>query len=106
MAEVAISTGDGIPVPGISMGSSLAVHVRVSASQPIRPVLGVGVKTSLGLPLFGINNYIVSGKALDEFQGEAVITCHFDRPPLMPGMYGIDLYLGDGADEYDMIREA
>jgi len=106
MTEVAVSSGDAIPASGIPMGSDLAVHVTFRAEEPIHPVLGVVVKTPLGFSLFGINNRIAYAKPLPKIQGEAVITCQFDRPALMPGKYYLDLYLGDPAQELDVVKDA
>src|SRR2546425_10372668 len=44
-------------------------------------------------------------EALNEVCGEAVITCHFDDLPLMPGKYYLDLFLVPG-DERDVVRDA
>jgi lipopolysaccharide transport system ATP-binding protein len=106
MMEVAISSGDGVSVAGINMGSPLAVHVLFRSDAPIYPVLGVVVKTPMGVSLFGINNRTIHAKNIRKVLGEAVITLQFDHPPLMPGKYYLDLYLGDPAQELDVVKEA
>jgi len=35
-----------------------------------------------------------------------VIACSFDRLPLLPGRYAIDLSLGDGFRELDVVNDA
>ena len=75
-------------------------------NEPIQPVLGVVVKTGFGFRLFGINNRIVAGQTLNEVSTEAVITCQFDRMPLMPGTYYLDLYLGDPFGDIDVVTDA
>ncbi len=87
------------------MGCPLAIHVRFHADQPIHPVLGVVLKTAFGLSVFGITNRIMCAEALSQVCGEAVITCHFDNLPLMPGKYYLDLFLVPG-DERDVVRDA
>ena len=106
MVEVFLSSGDGVPVSEIQMGSSLAIHVVFRVREPIQPVLGVVVKTGFGFRLFGINNRIVAGQTLNEVSTEAVITCQFDRMPLMPGTYYLDLYLGDPFGDIDVVTDA
>src|SRR5262249_16387708 len=64
------------------------------------------VKTAFGLSLFGMNNRVMHAKPLREVQGEAVITIQFEEPPLMPGKYYLDLYLGDAVEEKDVVKDA
>jgi len=45
-------------------------------------------------------------KSMKEIRGEAVITCRFDSPPLMPGKYYLDLYLGDMVGDRDIVKDA
>ena len=106
MMKVTVSSGDGVSLAGIKMGSPLAVHVLFRSDAPIYPVLGVVVKTPMGVSLFGINNRTIHAKSIREVEGEAIITLQFDHPPLMPGKYYLDLYLGDPAQELDVVKEA
>ncbi len=106
LLEVAISSGDGIPISRVPMGASFSVHVLFRADEPIRPFLGIAVKTAAGFSLFGINNGITYAKAPDEVYGQCLITCQFEKVPLMPGKYYVDLYLGDAAGHHDVAKEA
>ena len=105
MMEVTVSNGDAVPVAGIPMGTALGVHVSFRATKPIHPVLGVNVKTASGFTLFGNNNRVMS-QTLSEIQGEGLITMVFPAPPLMPGRYHLDLWLGDPAGDYDIVLDA
>ena len=54
------SEGDG-QVGVVRMGAPLAVAVDFNAPHPIRPTLGITLKTADGMPLFGVSN-----RALDQ----------------------------------------
>jgi lipopolysaccharide transport system ATP-binding protein len=91
----------------LRMHEGLSIHVGVSsASAPIRPVLGVVVKTALGVPLFGVNNRSTSSAQRSEAVTEGVITCRFASLPLLPGKYLLDLYCGDARHDLDVVHEA
>jgi hypothetical protein len=75
------------------------VQVNFSAPYPVRPILAVTVKTAQGMSLFGVSNRWT----LQGFDGlcadQGTISCNFERLPLMPGTYILDLYFGDFADQ-------
>ena len=106
MTEVVVSTGNGVPAVGIPMGSPLAVHVLFQSNEPIHPVLGVVVKTVSGFSLFGACPRVLPRLPVDELTAEAVITCQFEDPALMPGKYILDLYFGDSVADLDIVKEA
>lgn len=105
MTEVSLG-GSAAAGSGIRMGDPLEIRVRFDASMPLRPVLGVVVKTSMGLPLFGINNRLVPAYQFEECTATGMIACRFDSLPLMPGSYQIDLFFGDQFRDVDAVREA
>jgi lipopolysaccharide transport system ATP-binding protein len=72
----------------------------------MRPILGVVVKTALGIPLFGVNNRFLASHDADEPISEGTVTCHFASLPLMPGTYLLDLYCGDWHRDIDVVHEA
>ena len=69
-------------------------------------MLGVVVKTGLGLALFGINNRIVPGFRFEKPVSSGVITCRFASLPVMPGDYALSLYFGNDQNDIDTVREA
>jgi hypothetical protein len=75
------------------------VQVNFSTPFRVRPILAVTSKTVRGMPLFGLSNRWT----LQGFDGlcadRGVISCKFERPPLMPGTYVLDLYFGDFSDQ-------
>jgi lipopolysaccharide transport system ATP-binding protein len=99
--------GQSGPSAVLPMGGSLAIAVRFDA-RPLclRPVLGVVIKDYYGTPLFGINNRIIPGFQFADPVAEAEIVCRYEELPLMPGHYGIDLYLGNDSADVDIVHDA
>lgn len=107
MRSVTLLDEGGNSVSSIRMGGTLGISVEFASSRgAIRPVLGVTIKNSYGMPIFGINNRIVKGYSFPDPLSESEITCHFRDLPLMPGSYSVDLYLGDEYQDYDAIYDA
>jgi lipopolysaccharide transport system ATP-binding protein len=98
------------PLSGeLHMGGPLTIRVDFeSPDRPLKPpVLGVVIKTSLGIPLLGVNNIVLPAPELAAGLQRGSVVCHFDSIPLMPGRYLLDLYLSDTyAQVMDMIPEA
>ena len=94
MSKVTLSDGTQSPVSLIRMGTTLSIHVDFDVKgAPIQPVLGVVIKTSLGNPVFGVNNLFIPGFEFNHISSHGTISCHLDRLPLIRGTYLIDLYL-------------
>jgi homopolymeric O-antigen transport system ATP-binding protein len=109
MQSVNLHTGDGVPTGVFRMGSPLAVRVEFAAQGPIRPILGVALKTAEGMPLFAVSNRLTHDGSNGAEVRNGSIECSLDSLPLMPGTYQLDLYLGDFGDpsrDLDVIREA
>jgi hypothetical protein len=91
------------------VGSPLTVRVEFAAPGPIRPILGVALKTAEGMPLFAVSNRFTHDGSNGEELRNGNIECNLDSLPLMPGSYLLDLYLGDFGDpavDLDVVREA
>jgi lipopolysaccharide transport system ATP-binding protein len=93
----------------LRMGEPLEAAVEFRAPRPIRPILGIAVKTATGTALFGVSNRwthdLMDGDRIER----GTITCRIDSLPLMPGTYELDLYIGDFGDpsrDLDVIRDA
>ncbi len=103
-----LSEGDG-PTDVVRMGAPFEVSVDFSAPHPIRPILGIILKTAEGMPLFGVSNRWTNQGVDAQRVSSGRITCGFESLPLMPGTYQLDLYLGDFGDpsrDLDIIRDA
>jgi lipopolysaccharide transport system ATP-binding protein len=106
MDRVALLDEFDRPLTSVSMGDGLSVSVSFASSGlAFCPVLGVVVKNSVGTAVFGVNNRLVNGFRFEKKQS-GVIYCHFASLPLMPGIYSIDLYLGDEHQNLDAVTDA
>ncbi len=107
MTQVTLYSGGGLPSSCVRMGENLCIRVDFQgSSEPLSPVLGVIVKNLYGMPIFGVNNRFIPGYEFSKSVNKGTITCHLDRPPLLPGTYFLDLYLGDRNQDLDVVYEA
>jgi lipopolysaccharide transport system ATP-binding protein len=107
MLRVTLSDGNRSPISCIKTGSSLSILVDVDVKgSPIQPVLGVGIRTNLGVLLVGVNSRTLSGCELGKVHGPATITCRLDDLPLMPGSYLVDLLFSDDRRDIDVVYNA
>lgn len=107
MQDVALTSSEGSPTSIVRMGQGVAITVSLECRErPIKPVLGVVVKDQYGAALFGNNNRVVPGFRFDTPLAEGRIVCRFPQIPLMPGAYTLDLYLGNDAEDVDVIYDA
>jgi lipopolysaccharide transport system ATP-binding protein len=103
MVQVSVDAGDTREIPVIQMGGRLSIRVQFDCGgETIRPVLGVVIKDRYEVAVFGINNRIVPGFAYTDPVRAGTISCQFASIPLMPGTYGVDLYLGEEQDAVDV----
>ena len=109
MRSVSLHVSDGVPTSVLRMGSSLAVRVEFAAPSPVRPILGVVVRTTDGSPIFAVSNRFTNEGWDGEKRRSGSITCRFESLPLMPRTYLLDLHFGDFGDmtrDSDVICEA
>jgi lipopolysaccharide transport system ATP-binding protein len=107
MTTASLMGADGRPTTTVLAGSRLSVQVAFDWQRaPMRPVLGVVIKTAARAPVFGVDNRTIGGFRLPLGTGHRTIICHFDELPLMPGRYLIDLYLGDESRTADVVIDA
>ncbi len=103
-----LSEGDG-PTGVVRMGAPFEAMVEFGMTRPIRPVLGITLKTAKGMPLFGVSNRWTNQGVDNHRAASGKMTCKFERLPLMPGTYLLDLRFGDFSDpsrDLDIIRDA
>ncbi len=90
----------------LRMGQGIEVSVEFERdSSPFRPVLGVAVSNYLGVPVFCVDNRFIAG-FLFEPQDRGTITCIIPKLSLMPGLYSIELFLGDSQRSLDRVADA
>jgi len=106
MTAVALSEGNSDFSAAFKMGGRLTVSVSFASERAFTPVLSVTVKNMHGLAIIRANNQFIGGFNFDQRQDSGTITCTFDKLPLLPGRYAIDLSLGDGFRELDAVNDA
>jgi lipopolysaccharide transport system ATP-binding protein len=109
LQSIRLISGGGGPTGVVRMGAQFEATVDFSAPHPIRPILGITLKTGEGAPLFGVSNRWTNQGINNQRVSSGKVTCKFERLPLMPGTYLIDLYFGDFGDpsrDLDIIRDA
>jgi Wzt C-terminal domain len=89
------------------MGSSVSVSVTFFCeANPIVPVIGIVIKNAHGLAILGVNNKYIGGYRFEERVCSGIISRKIERLPLVSGKYALDLYLGDGPQDVDVIYDA
>jgi lipopolysaccharide transport system ATP-binding protein len=106
MTAVTLSQGNTGISAALKMGGSLTVSVSFCAERAFSPVLGVAVKNLHGLTIIRANNQFIGGFNFAQRWNSGIVSCTFDRLPLLPGRYAIDLSLGDGFRELDAVNDA
>jgi lipopolysaccharide transport system ATP-binding protein len=92
----------------IRMGSTVSIRVKFEAPWPIRPCLGLTIKTERGFRVFHVSDRFASQLASRLPVTSGVVTCEIPQIPLMPGRYVVDLWLEDFANQtpLDMVADA
>jgi lipopolysaccharide transport system ATP-binding protein len=108
MTGITLRNGDNVLAAAFRMGAaSLSVSVSFAAeSRAILPVIGIVVKNAHGFAIVGVNNKFIGGYRFENRVRSGTISCMVDSPPLLPGKYSLDVYLGDGAQDVDVVYDA
>ncbi|MBV8453761.1 MAG: ABC transporter ATP-binding protein [Deltaproteobacteria bacterium] len=106
MTAVTLTEGSGEFSAAFKMGGRLTVSVSYGAERAFTPVLGVTVKNMHGLAIIRADNQFIGGFNFDQRHNSGTITCTFDKLPLLPGRYAIDLSLGDSFRDLDVVNDA
>ena len=107
MTDVTLLNEGGEATACLRMGSGLTVRVGLrDLPSPIRPNLGVVVKTALGVPVFGVNHRTVIRTPPPEAISRGWVSCRVADLPLMPGRYHLDLQCGDWDRQVDIVHDA
>jgi lipopolysaccharide transport system ATP-binding protein len=106
MTTVMLSEGGSQSSAAFKMGERLSVSVSFGSDRAFTPVLNVTIKNMHGLAIIRANNLFIEGSNFVQRQNSGTIACTFDKLPLLPGRYAIDLSLGDGFRELDAVSDA
>ncbi len=107
MKQVTLLDSAGAPATTLRMGEGFSVRVGFAFdAKPVRPVLGLTIKTFIGANVLSVDNRFVGGYQFTEPMQQGTITCRFDSLPLIPGKYLLDLYFGDEHQSLDAVFDA
>jgi lipopolysaccharide transport system ATP-binding protein len=106
MTAVTLSGHDTRFSAALKMGERLTVSVNFCSERAFAPVLNVTVKNMHGLAIIRANNLFIGGFDSVQRQNSGMIACTFEKLPLLPGRYAIDLSLGDGFRDLDAVSDA
>ncbi|MGH7986166.1 MAG: ABC transporter ATP-binding protein [Candidatus Binataceae bacterium] len=106
MRRVEVRSSADAPPGMVRMGAAMEIQVEYEAPSPLRPVLGVTVRTVQGVPVFCVSDRHHWQLAGCKPSAHATVVCAIEHVPLMPGNYVIDLWLGDAGVDLDVILDA
>jgi lipopolysaccharide transport system ATP-binding protein len=107
VTSAVLSSGGRAGVSSVRMGCPLDVAVTFQCgAQQLRPVLGLVIRSLVGAPVFTVDNRFIPGYRFPDPVAEGTITCSFEKLPLMPGTYMVDIYFGDETRSRDVILDA
>jgi lipopolysaccharide transport system ATP-binding protein len=87
--------------------AEITVGYDASAFHPIQsPVLGVVINHAVQGTVGGVNTRMTGFVAEGTGHTKGVLTCRLNRLPLLQGLYTVDVWLGDGATDVDVVEAA
>ena len=104
--RVAVQSSDGASKTTFAIGEDLIITARVKANGIRSLVAGVVVNCATGASVGGLNTRM-TGTKLDADPGATMnIACILRQPPLAPGRYSVDFWIGDGQVDLDTVPNA
>jgi hypothetical protein len=100
--------GDNDAPSVIRTDSLLSIRIEFKSRTPIRPCLGLTVKTDRGFKIFHVSDRFANQLAHAAPMRSGTVICEVPNLSLMPGRYVLDLWLEDFASQtsLDMIADA
>jgi lipopolysaccharide transport system ATP-binding protein len=109
LRSVRMTAADGTAGREFEMGQDVVVEAAFGAPNDERlryPVLGIEISSSRLGTVAAVNNRMTGVASEWERAAEGTIRCRLIRPPLLPGTYSLDVWLGDGHGNVDCVRGA
>ena len=106
MSSIALYSAGSQPVSTVRMGAPLSIQISYASQRALRPVLGVGIKTVYGAPIFNVNDRVTHQLASCPAMIRGTVICQIPAVALLPGTYLVDLSLGDATSDFDVISDA
>ncbi len=88
------------------MGDPLTIIMSFEAASPLRPVVGVIIKTIQGASVCSVNDRFSMQLRDCKMVSRGTVVCEIDQLMLMPGQYNIDVSFGDFGPELDVVSDA
>jgi lipopolysaccharide transport system ATP-binding protein len=107
MTRVRLLGRDGGMQASFNAGEDIAIEVSFSPHANVslrRVMMGVIVNSSMGAPVGAINMRMSGQTAAIEPDVPGTVVCKLIRPRLAPGRYSLDIYFGDGASDFDVLK--
>ena len=99
---------DGSEQQSFPLGSGLVIELTYGSpsghSALKRPVMGVVIKHSI-LGTAAAVNMRMTGAVVDRTDEAGTIRCRLTSLPLLQGNYSVDLWLGEGPEDMDMLAD-
>lgn len=97
---------DGLSTGTLYMGCAMEVRVHFSSPHPLEvPVLGIIIRDSQDTPLLGINNKHYTSGISKSLVSNGYISVLIPNLTLFEGNYGMDIHLGDGFRDIDVLHD-
>jgi lipopolysaccharide transport system ATP-binding protein len=85
---------------------TLSVSIEYTSPYPLRrPVGGVVVSSTTGIPIWGSNGRFHTNESDDVSSDAGVLICESTRMPLVPSTYVLSAWLGDWYQDFDEKRD-
>ncbi|MGC2303230.1 ABC transporter ATP-binding protein [Candidatus Binatus sp.] len=101
-----LRSGAKTAVGAIRMGDPLTIIMSFEAASPLRPVVGVIIKTIQGASVCSVNDRFSMQLRDCKMVSRGTVVCEIDQLMLMPGQYNIDVSFGDFGPELDVVSDA
>jgi homopolymeric O-antigen transport system ATP-binding protein len=106
LMSLELRSGPKTAVAAIRMGDPLTIMMSFEAASPLRPIVGVTIKTVEGMPVCSLNDRFSMQLRDCKMLSRGTVLCEIDKLMLMPGQYNIDVSFGDLGPELDVISGA
>ncbi len=105
--QVRMLDKNGLECNDFGLGEDIVVEVRFARNEILRsPVLGIVVNHRIRGEVGTVNTRMTGFSPQPSRYSEGMYCCHLINPPFLQGEYSIDIWLGDGAYDVDMVSTA
>jgi len=106
ISATSLTTRAGTPGESFDIGDSMRIQVSFAAKDGAvvtAPCLGIVIKNNLNVAVAAVNMRM-TGSVEPRRLASGAITCDLPEVLLIPGRYSVDIWLGDGAEDIDMLE--